>query len=62
MRYRVSVLIEDQRIIFNESAGHFPKNHMRNLTREGVQIPFFSLMWFLIKTFKFFGEGVIFSC
>lgn len=43
MRYRISVLIEDQRIIFNESAAYFPKS-MRNLKGEGFQISFFFLM------------------
>lgn len=27
MRYRISVLTEDQRIIFYESAAYFPKKH-----------------------------------
>lgn len=41
MRYRISVLTEDQRIIFYESAAYFPKRHEKPKKRRSSNFMFF---------------------
>lgn len=42
MRYRIAIFTEDQRIIFNESAACFPKEHEKLKRRQSSNFIFSS--------------------